>query len=290
MIRRLFAVAALAGACAAAYGAVGANAPAAPQIEIKGAVARVVITPEPRGELAFRVIHANPRLPLKIVRQGHKLIIDGGLGRDRVRACRVQAGPAGVTGGSVRVTGLGEAAWADLPQIEILAPPSVRVSASGAVFGAVGRSQALELFNDGCGDWTVADVQGRLRVSQAGAGSTWAGRAGSAQLRVAGSGGVAMGAVSGGANIDMAGSGAVKVASIDGPLDVRIAGSGGVLISGGRATAMTASVAGAGGVVFNGVARSLKASIAGSGDIRAAKVTGPVTRRTIGSGKVVVGG
>jgi hypothetical protein len=92
-------------------------------------------------------------------------------------------------------------------------PQAVKLTASGAVFGSVGRAQQLDLANDGCGDWTLADVTGHLHISQAGAGSSRAGRAGSAQLLVAGSGGVSMGDVGGDLAIDMADAGAVRVAS-----------------------------------------------------------------------------
>ena len=271
-------------------GAGTASGQAAPQIEIRGAVARVVISPQPRPDITAQIIMGDPRLRLKVRRHGGKLIIDGGIKRDRIHGCQAHAGPDGRMTGEARIGGLGQVAWGQMPQILISAPRHVKVTASGAVFGSVGRADTLELANEGCGDWTLGDVQGRLRVSQAGDGASRAGRAGSAQLRVAGAGGASMGAVSGEVDIEMAGSGIMRVASVDGPLKVKLAGSGGAFIQGGHASAMTATVAGSGGVTFGGVAQSLKASIAGSGDIRAAKVLGRVEKQTIGSGKVLVGG
>ena len=279
----------LVGGLAGLGGASGAPPVQTPQIEIRNAVARIVVAPEDRADVVAQVMGGDPRLQLKIRRQGGKLIIDGGLKRDRFRGCEIHADPNGRRTGNVRVSGLGQIGWGQIPQVTVRTPQAVKLTASGAVFGSVGRAQQLDLANDGCGDWTLADVTGHLHISQAGAGSSRAGRAGSAQLLVAGSGGVSMGDVGGDLAIDMADAGEVKVSSVNGALKVRVAGPGGALIGGGQATTMNASVAGAGSVVFNGVAQSLKASIAGSGDIRAAKVTGKVEKQTIGSGKVVAG-
>jgi hypothetical protein len=256
-----------------------------PQIEIKNAVARVVVSPRAGPVVNAQVVGGDPRLKLKVRREGGKLIVDGNVRAGRIRAC--QAG--GAKGGHVRVTDLGDLSWNQIPQVIVSAPSEVKITASGAVFGSIGRADAVDLANDGCGDWTIDDVAGRLRIGQAGSGSSRAGRAGSAQIRIAGSGGVTMGDVGGSVNIDMAGAGAARVASVNGPLRVKLAGSGDALVQGGRASAMTATVAGAGGVTFNGVAQTLKANIAGSGDIHAAKVLGKVEKQTIGSGKVMVG-
>lgn len=260
-----------------------------PQIEIKDAVARVVISPHAGPVFNAQVIGGDPRLKFKVRREGAKLIVDGNIRRERIRACQPQPGPNGAQGGHVRVTDLGDLAWNQIPEVIVSAPPGVKIVASGAVFGAVGRADEVDLSNDGCGDWTFADVAGRLRIGQAGTGSSRAGKAGSAQIRIAGSGGVTMGDVAGAVDIDMAGAGNARVASVNGPLKVKLAGSGDAVVQGGRASAMTATVAGAGGITFNGVAQTLKANIAGSGDIRAAKVLGKVDKQTIGSGKVLVG-
>ena len=75
-----------------------------------------------------------------------------------------------------------------MPQIVIRTPRDVDVDAGGAIWGTVGRSASLSLGNAGCGDWTVGNVEGRMRLSQAGSGDTRAGSAGEAKVRVAGSG------------------------------------------------------------------------------------------------------
>src|SRR5690606_9653131 len=106
----------------------------------------------------------------------------------------------------------------------------------------------------GCGDWTIANVEGRLRLSLAGSGAARAGGAADAVIRVAGSGDVAAQAISGPLSIDLAGSGDVAAASVSGPLDVKTAGSGDVRIGQGRASPMTVSIVGSGDVAFGGVA------------------------------------
>ncbi|HEY8616174.1 GIN domain-containing protein [Phenylobacterium sp.] len=260
-----------------------AGAAQAAMVEIRDAVARVTVIPENRSDIKVELVRTNPRLPLQIRTVADRTIIDGDLER-KIRSCRGAAPNA-----SVEVRGVGEIGWADMPQVVVRTPRDAVVDAEGAVFGSVGRSASLELENAGCGDWTVANVEGRLRVSQAGSGDTRTGTAGSARIRIAGSGDVATAAVRGGLDVNIAGSGNVAAASVSGPLDVSIAGSGDVKVDGGRASVMTVSVAGSGDVDFDGVADSLKARIAGSGDINVKQVRGEISRSVMGSGAIHVG-
>lgn len=268
---------------AAAAACAVAGAASAATVEVKDAVARVTVVPENRPDVKVEVIGANPRLPLNVRSFAGRTIVDGDLGR-RIRSCHG-------SGQNVRieVRGLGEVAWRDMPQVVIRTPRDAHVEAGGAVFGSVGRAASLELANAGCGDWTVANVEGKLKLSQAGSGNTRTGASGEAKIRVAGSGDVWTAEVRGPLNIDIAGSGDVSVASVSGPLDVRVAGSGDVKVAGGRATTMTVAIAGSGDVDFGGVADSLKARIAGSGDVHAREVRGPISKAVMGSGGVSVG-
>jgi hypothetical protein len=258
-------------------------AAAAPSVEVKDAVARVTVIPENRADIKIDVIRANPQLPLEVRTFGGRTIVDGRLGR-RVRDCHGSGENV-----SVRVRGLGDIAWRDMPQVVIHTPRDVDVDVGEAVWGSVGRSASLKLGNAGCGDWTVGNVEGAMRISQAGSGDTRTGSAGEAKVRVAGSGDTVVGDIHGRLDVDIAGSGDVNVASVSGPLDVHVAGSGDVKVASGHATAMTVAVAGSGNVDFRGVAESLKARIAGSGDIRAKQVTGPVSKTVMGSGGVTIG-
>lgn len=275
-------VALLVGAAAALAGAAARAAPAA--VEIKDAVAQVTVIPEDRADVRIDVLSANPRLPLKVKAGRTRVVVDGGLAGKRLRGCRGRADAA-----VVQVAGVGEVPARAMPQIVVHAPRDVDLSAGGAVYGVVGRTRSLTLGAAGCGDWTVANVEQRLRVNLAGSASARTGSAGAAMLRVAGSGDVSSAEVRGRVDVDVAGSGVVWVKSVAGPLDAHIAGSGAVTVQGGRAGAVTASVAGSGKVVFGGVADSLRARLVGSGEIRAGQVRGPVKKTVVGSGAVRIG-
>jgi hypothetical protein len=277
-MRRLLGAFASAIGCCAATGAA-----AAPSVEIDNAVARVTVSPEPRPDVRVDVIRANPRLPLRVWSFAGKTYIDGGLS-GRLRGCGLRGGQP-----VARVLGLPDSGFDVIPQVVIHTPMDVRVSVGGEVWGQAGRSNSLELGNSGCGAWAVADVRGRLKISQAGVGDTRAGAAGAAELSVAGTGSVSTGAIGGPLIAMNVGSGDIDIASLNGPLNARIAGSGQVRVAAGRASSMQASIAGSGGVTLNGVAASLSASVMGSGDIRVARVTGPVSKSVIGSGVVRIG-
>lgn len=266
-----------AGACAVAGAAQAAS------VEVKDAVARVTVIPENRSDVKVEFLSVNPALPLRVSTFAGRTIVDGGLGR-RIRNCRG-------SGDNVRieVRGVGEVGWRDIPQVVIRTPREANVSTGGAVFGAVGRSSELQLANAGCGDWTVANVEGRLRLSQAGSGDARVGSSGEAHLRLAGSGDVSTAEVRGPLQVEIAGSGDVSVASVAGPLDIHTAGSGDVRVHGGHAADMRVMIAGSGDVNFDGVADSLKARIAGSGDVHVRQVKGPISKTVMGSGGVSVG-
>ncbi len=276
-------IALLMAAAAGTLAAVAANTASAASVEVKDAVARVTVIPENRTDIKVEIISANPRLPLEVREFAGRTIVDGRLGR-RIRDCRGSKENI-----RVMVRDVGDVSWKDMPQIVIRTPRDVDIDAGGAVWGSVGRSASLKLGNAGCGDWTVANVEGAMRISQAGSGDTRTGSAGETKLRVAGSGDTVVGEIHGGVDIDIAGSGDVAVASVAGPLGVHIAGSGDVKIAGGRATTMSVMVAGSGNVDFRGTAETLKARVAGSGDIRAKQVTGAISKTIMGSGGVTIG-
>jgi len=191
---------------------------------------------------------------------GDKTILDGDLDR-KIHNCRSSGETSWVV-----VRGIGKVDWAEMPQVVIHTPRDVRVDAGGAVFGTVGRSASLNLDNAGCGDWTIANVEGTAKVSQAGSGDTRMGGASGLKIRVAGSGDVSTADIRGPVDINIAGSGDAAIRSVSGSLEVSIAGSGDVMIGGGRATDMKVSVAGSGDVDFKGVADNLPARIQRGGN------------------------
>ena len=272
-----------AGGIGAAALSLAAPALGAPSVEIKDAAARVIVVPEARSDVKVQLLAANPALPLTIRTFGDRVIVDGGL-RRRLGGCSNLFGRT-----VIHIRDLGEVSYDSLPQVVVHAPQDVRVGASGAVFGRIGRSGSVELSNAGCGDWLIANVQGTLRINDAGSGDVRAGRAGALAARVAGSGDVATREISGPATIDMAGSGDVSAASISGDLHASVAGSGDVKIRDGHAPDMQVRIAGSGDVTFDGTADEVNAVIAGSGDVNVARVTGPIHKSVFGSGDVNVG-
>ncbi len=257
---------------------------AAPSVEFKDAAARVTVIPEARPDVKVQFVTTNRALPLTVRTGGERLVIDGGL-RRRVGGCNTMFGRT-----VVRIRGLGQVAYDNLPQIVVRTPLDARVGAGGAVFGSLGRADAVELSNEGCGDWTIANVKGPLKINEAGSGDVRAGGAGELVVHQAGSGDITARDISGPVTVAVAGSGDVSAASVDGPLNAAVAGSGDVKIERGRATEMDVHVAGSGDVTFGGTAGSLNAAIAGSGDVDVARVTGPVKKAVFGSGGVNIGG
>jgi hypothetical protein len=268
---------------AAALGFAG-TAAADPSVKIKDAVARVVVVPEARGDVKVEFLTTNKSLPLDIRKNGSDVTVDGGLRRNRINGCNTVMGKT-----VVHVRGVGDVKWEDIPQIVVRVPMDAEVGAAGAVFGSVGRTDRLELSNAGCGDWTVANVRGKLELSQAGSGDTKAGSAGSAEINIAGSGDVKTQEIGGDLEVNIAGSGGVTAASVNGKLEANIAGSGDVTVNGGRSRSVEVSIMGSGNVDFGGEADMAEVSVAGSGDVHIAKVNGPVHKSVAGSGEVNIG-
>ena len=283
---------------AAALAACAAAAPAsAAEVEIRNAVARVVVIVEDRQDVAVEVTQGRSRLPaLQVRRQGRDVRIDGGLRRTGmwggdIRNCN--AGRAGAAqpgeGASVEVRNLGRVRLEDAPLIVLRTPRYVDVSAEGAVFGAVGRgARSVELDSGGCGSWTVANVDGGLELSVCGSGSIRAGASRSLVANVGGSSSVAAGAT-GNLKTSVGGAGRVDVAAVSGQGDISIGGSGGVTVRQGRLDKLSVSIGGSGEVHYGGTTRDLNAAIAGSGSVYVAAATGSISRSIVGSGSVQIG-
>lgn len=261
----------------------GATVAEAASVQIKDAAARVVVIPEDRTDVKVEFLTTNPGLPLTIRTEGDKTIVDGNLGRMAIKNCRTINGATTV---SVNGKSYG---WDSLPQIVVHVPMDAEVASGGAVFGSVGRTDSLELSNAGCGDWTVANVAGDLKINQAGSGDTTVGTAGSVSVNIAGSGDVATAAIGGALAVNIAGSGDVEAAAVTGPISANIMGSGDITVRGGQVGAVAVSIAGSGDVTVMAPAESVTAKIAGSGDVRVIRVSGSVTKKVAGSGEIIVG-
>ena len=288
---------------AAAAVALAAASPAlakpGPEVEIEHAVARVVVIVEDRADIGIEIEQGASELPaLRLERDGANVRIDGGLGRrlagirmgDSIRNCR--SGPDKTRpgqGASVEVRNIGRVNLDDAPLIVIRAPRDVNIDAGGAVYGSIGRgASSVELGNDGCGDWVVANTDGPVDLSFGGSGAVTVGTSRSLDVSLGGSGEVIAGAT-GSLDLSMGGSGEAQIAQVDGDADISIGGSGEVAIRRGRIPNLSVSIAGSGDIDFGGVAGDVSVSIAGSGDIRIAEATGAVSRSIVGSGDIRIG-
>jgi hypothetical protein len=283
----------------------GAAEAKGPEVEIRNAVARVVVIPEDRADVDVQVVNGSraelPHITIQRTESG-KIKLDGGLdssgvmGRNRIRGCDTR-GPAPAAGGNpldslgnttVRIRDLGDVNMRETPIITIRTPKDVRVSAGGAVFGWIGRGNSVELGNSGCGDWVVAQTSGPVDVSQAGSGDTTIASSTRLSVSIAGSGDVTAGPT-GEVEASIAGSGDVTVAAVRGSVEASIAGSGDVTINGGAATSVEANIAGSGDVTVNAPAGRVEANIMGSGDVNVRSASGPVSKSVMGSGTIHVG-
>lgn len=259
------------------------TAAAAPIVEIRDAAARVLVIPEMRSDVIVTLASGRPGLPIVVRRIGDRVTVSGNLAR-RTRGCRIAGGRRGVSFG-----GRDGLAYEQLPQLIVHTPADVRLIVRDAVYGSIAPSRSVEFTNLGCGDWMIADVIGRLRLSQAGAGDTQVGGATAADLSVEGAGDVRARSVRGPLSVISSGSGMVSVGEVTGAVDARVAGPGSIVLAGGDASRLSADIAGSGSIRFGGVARALNVAIAGSGSVTVAKVAGPVAKQVFGSGVVRIG-
>lgn len=257
-----------------------AGAAQAASVEIKDAVARVIVIPEDRSDVRVEVTAANPRLPLTIRTLGDRTVIDGDLER-RIRDCHGRGERQ-----RIKVRGVGEVAHADTPQVVIRTPRDVHISADGAVSGVIGRARSVRLSNSGCSSWTVADVAGKAAISESGAGSVRMGAAESLEVDISGAGSVHATRIRNGLDAELSGAGGVSIDELYGPVSADVSGVGKVRVASGRASSLRASVSGVGGVEFDGPVGALNASISGLGGVSVKSVSGPVRKSVSGIGRV----
>jgi len=277
---------------AALFGAIllSARPAIAASVEIKNAIARVTIIPEARSDVAVTIVRDDPHHPLKVgTWPDGRTVVDGGyfgglFGGVGITDCISHGGLP-----HVRVFGGESVDHGTMAEVVIHVPMDARVSAGGAVYGEVGRSESLDLHVAGCGDWIVANVRGRFSLSDSGSGDVRTGTAGEMRISTAGSGDIYTRSVANGLQANIAGSSDVNVEEAWGPVKVRINGSGDLKIDGGRASDLDVFIAGSGDVNFRGVADTVTAFVAGSGDVNVAHVTGAVKKSVAGSGDVNIG-
>ncbi|MBJ7484856.1 DUF2807 domain-containing protein [Brevundimonas sp.] len=288
-----------------------ASAKEVPEVQVRHAVARMVVIVEDRADVAVEIEGGTAGLPRPTVtRRGDEIRIDGELGRNSTRECHSGSSQARQPGegASVEVRGKGRVDLSAAPLIVVRTPRQVDVEVQdGAVFGAIGRgANRVGISNGGCGHWTVANVNGPLDVSIMGSGdlragtssdldanimgsgNLYAGSTGDLDANIMGSGDMVLGSARG-LDANVMGSGDIRLASINGPVNASVPGSGNIIIAAGRASSLSANIMGSGDIDVRGAAGSVSANIMGSGDIRVISASGPISQTTMGSGRVRVG-
>lgn len=261
---------------------------AAATLEIKHAVANLVVIPEARQDIAIEMVGGDPKLSLKQSGDSDRVVLDGGI-RNVQCGSQYKLAINDWNATRLQIVGVGTFNRSALPKIIARVPLNAEIKASGAVFGTVGRTESLDLELSGCGDWTVANVEKQLRLDQSGSGDARVGEIGSGKIELAGSGDISLVSAAKGLKIEIAGSGDVAARSVSGPLTIDIAGSGDVSIEGGQVDALGANIAGSGDISFGGTAATAKLNVVGSGDISLHKVTGSVNKSVMGSGDISIG-
>jgi hypothetical protein len=259
-----------------------ATAAQAASVEITDAVARVTVIPEDRSDIRVEVVSPNAQLPLSVRTVGDRTIIDGDLDR-RIRGC------SGSEKGRIRVRGVGDVSYDEMPHVVIHTPRAVQVQSDGAVKGVIGRSASLSLRDSGCSSWAVADVAGEAVIRESGAGSIRMGQSNRLDLHLSGAASIHATRVRENLDASLSGAGGVRIGDLAGAMQAHVSGVGQIKVDGGQATSVRASVSGVGGVEFGGVAANLDASISGIGNVQVKEVTGSVTKSVSGMGRVRIG-
>ena len=265
------------GAAAVAFG----GATQAQDLYLDQAVARVVIIPEARSDIAVTVQQGRAPIALRVSRQGPRTVVHGGY---EANQCHNNNGST-----RVRLRQMGTINIEDAPLVTVRAPRSLTVrTRGGAVHGRVGALDNLTLSSGGCSQWSIADVAGTIALNQSGGASATVGRARTARFGASGGGTIRAQSV-GSLDADASGGGTIRVGSVNGPTTAEASGGGGVKVEGGRTGLLRASASGGGWVDHEGMADALEADASGGGRVNVARVLGRVDRRASGGGHVSVG-
>jgi hypothetical protein len=267
-------------------------------LHIKDAAAVVTITPEDRQDFSIQIDNPGHAPMPAISATDGDVVVDGKL-RGRIRECDDD---------SVELRGYSTVSRTDLPHIIIHAPRALTTEVNGAVYADVAAAQSVDGTFSGCGQSTIADVAGALKITSNGSGAVHASAAQSLEAQLSGSGRVETGAIAGDANITTDGSGSVTISSLNGNLVGHSSGSGGVHVQGGHIGTADITLVGSGGATIGAPVQTLKvhgvgsgdvevtapvgnidADLVGSGDVIAPSMTGAMTGHQVGSGRVRVG-
>lgn len=263
-----------------------------PQIELRDMVARVVVTPEDRGDIDIRVRYGSVKVPtLMVSHRGSTTVLNGHLssGRQPNFSFRINVNDGdqvSAQGGKVRIAGIGLVNVSDLPLVFVRVPANAVVKDSAYSFGRVAPSRSLDFIMNGGGEWAIEPVTGPLNIINSGQGRITVASAGDSIVDNMGSGDITLGTVR---NLQavLTGSGNFNVEQ-SGNTALQNQGAGDVSIK--RSGALKVQLNGSGDLTLGDVMGGLSVVNNGSSDIAVRRVGGPVNLDISGSGDVSIAG
>jgi len=257
-----------------------------PQIELRDLAARVVVTPENRGDIDVRVRYGKAQVPtLMVSHRGDTTVLNGHLS-DRFHNFSLRVNLDDDDNGTVYISGLGTVNVNDLPLVLVRVPMHASVKDSAYALGHIASGQALDLITNGSGDWTIDPVSGPLSIINSGGGSIHVTRSGDAIVDNMGSGAITLDNV-GNLKASLTGSGEFVVGR-GGMTELQNQGSGDMTL--GNVAGLRAELNGSGDMTLGTVSGNFILINNGSSDVSVTRVNGPVTLNLAGSGDVSIEG
>ncbi|MFV3130980.1 GIN domain-containing protein [Niveispirillum sp. KHB5.9] len=173
----------------------------------------------------------------------------------------------------------------------VAGPLDASLSGSGGadVREMAGKSASVHI--SGSADVKIGGTIGSLEIDLSGSGGVAVAAAGAADLETSGSGSIRADSMDGALSFEASGSGGLKVGSIQAPsVKIRTSGDGGVSINNGRIGSLQVTSHGSADARIDASADRAELSTSGSGTIDVRQVSGTVSQKQTGSGRIRVHG
>ncbi|HEX8231795.1 MAG TPA: hypothetical protein VF559_00415 [Caulobacteraceae bacterium] len=279
------------GAAVLALALAAAAAPltaSAAELVVDGAMARIAVVPEARSDLRVEVTPgSNPMLAVQVRKVGDRVLLHSDL---VVRSCTGDSDKDGRWRDMrVRFRNGAQADMAEAPVITVHAPRDLNISGHGPVSGVVGAARNLSLRYDGCGNWRLDDIAGRLDAQASRGASVRAANVGTGVFRTDSGGAVSAESVAD-LDLDARNGGAISVARASGRARLNAQAGGAISVSGGRTRDLQVVAESGAAVSYGGRAGAVNASAHGGAVVSIAQADGPVTRSSGGGSILSIGG
>jgi hypothetical protein len=254
----------------------------AAELVIRDIVARVVVIPEARADIQVDVQPGRGDAPpVQVSRSGDVVTLSGSA---RVRSCNFGDG-----GLWVKINHGPKISIDDAAVVTVRAPRSVRISGGGAVVGSIGRSQDLSLDQDGCANWTAADIAGTLDVSVSNGAHLGAGAVPSARLRADNGGHVRI-VSAGSLDAKATNGGHAAAGSVPGAIMAVATDGGLVSIEGGSSRSLSGEAHDGGSIRHKGNAGDVRAEATDGAVIRVEHAGRVLSSYSANAGSVIIDG